>query len=187
MASSSNALMDRSSLPFTWARRPFRASSSKPILHHNLVSKHNLPIPSPDASLMSLREWGCKCKLNRGASNGLPPPHPLPYLVSNVRTKLRRGTHDRGQRVSDPSTTVHLHPKPELARAQACTRGAYPSDQTRVSRKPLPASRLRQHANNFPINERNSNSEASIRRSFGHFASSSRSFASLSAALKSSY
>ena len=78
MASSSKTIMDRLSLPCTWARRLIRVSSSKSIFHHNPVSTHNPPIVSPDASLMRVREWGCHRNFTAERPLYQPAPDPLP-------------------------------------------------------------------------------------------------------------
>ena len=59
MTNSSNTIIDEPSVPSTWAQRRFLVPPSKSIAHHDPVSKQNPPIASPDASLISVRDWLC--------------------------------------------------------------------------------------------------------------------------------
>ena len=123
MARGSKTLMGRSSLPLTWARRRFRVSSSKSILHHNTVSKPKPSIASPDASLMSVREWEANINLTAERLMYLPHPDPSHHPVSNARTNDRRGTRGRRDGVSDASSTASPLSETGNRSCQACMGG----------------------------------------------------------------
>ena len=71
MPSNSKTCIDKSSLEHTRLRRRVRTSSVKSIRYHQPDSRQKPPLPFPLASLISIRDGGCKTKAAK--RRGLQP------------------------------------------------------------------------------------------------------------------